>query len=223
MSIKEEKKNNIYNVVILDKSGSMEEIKREAINGYNETLQAIVSAQTKHAETQQHFVTLVTFDSESTDTVYDRVPCAEAAKLTNETYQPGSLTPLYDAMGITLTKFRNNLDAAADNRILVTIITDGQENALKEYTGKQIHKMVTELKAQGWVFAYIGANQNVEEVAKTIAVTNILNFQSSKPGTVKMFKKAKQSRMRFFDRIAENESSAMLQEGFFNDEDCFDV
>ena len=214
-------KTSIYNVVILDRSGSMEDIKSEAINGYNETLQAIVSAQAKHADTQQHFVTLVTFDSDSTDTVYDRVPCAEAAKLTAETYQPGSLTPLYDAMGTTLSKFRNALKAekATDYKALVTIITDGQENASKEYGGKQIHRMVTELKEKGWVFAYIGANQNVEETAKTIAVTNIMTFEASKSGTARMFKKAQMQQARFFDRIAENESDAELQEGFFNDDE----
>jgi len=209
---------NIYNIIILDKSGSMEEIKQEAINGYNETLQSIISAQTKHAE-QRHFVTLVTFDSDSTDTVYDRVEAAKAEKLTTKTYQPGTMTPLYDAMGVTLTKFRNSLDASVESRILVTIITDGQENASKEFSGKQIHKIVTDLKAEGWVFTYIGANQNVEEVAKTIAITNILNFESSKSGTTQMFKKQMKSRARWFDKVAENLSIQKLQEDFFEEDE----
>jgi len=55
-------------------------------------------------------------------------------------------------MGKTLTKFRNSLDTKVDNKVLVTIITDGQENDSKEYTGNQIHQLVNELKWQGWVF-----------------------------------------------------------------------
>ena len=212
-------KTNIYNVVILDKSGSMQSIKQEAINGYNETLQTIKVAQQKYAETQNHFVSLVIFDSESTDTLYDRVACIEASELTEETYQPGSLTPLYDAMGTTLSKFRHTLDATADHKVLVTIITDGQENASKEYSGKQIHQIVNELKVLGWVFTYIGANQNLEEVAKTIAVTNVLNFKSTSVGTQAMFAKERKSRMRFFDRVAEKLEDTILQSGFFEDDD----
>lgn len=56
-------KTNIYNIVILDQSGSMESIKKQSINGYNETVQTIKAAQKKHHETQEHFVTLVVFDS----------------------------------------------------------------------------------------------------------------------------------------------------------------
>jgi Mg-chelatase subunit ChlD len=209
-------KTNIYKVVILVRSGSMDTIKQEAINGYNETLAAINIAQAKYADTQAHFVTLVTFDSELTDTVYDRVPCSEAAKLTEKTYQPGAMTPLYDAMGMTLSKFRTSLDDAADNKVLVTIITDGQENASKEFSGKQIHKLVAELKEKGWVFAYIGANQDVDEVARTINITNVMSFEATGKGTTRMFKKASRSSMNFFDRVAENASQEELQEGFFD-------
>ena len=54
-------KTQVYNLVILDKSGSMESIKKEAIDGYNETLGAIRAAQLKHIDTQEHFVSLAAF------------------------------------------------------------------------------------------------------------------------------------------------------------------
>jgi Mg-chelatase subunit ChlD len=209
-------KTNIYNIIILDKSGSMESIKQEAISGYNETLQSIISAQTKHAETQQHFVTLVTFNSDSTDTVYNRVACTKAAELTSKTYQPYNCTPLYDTMGNTLTKFRNELDMATDHRVLVTIITDGMENASKEYSGKQIHQMVTELEALGWVFTYIGANHNVKEAAMNMGIRNSLAYAATKEGTNAMYEQERMSRNRFYDRVADGESSEELQDGFFD-------
>ena len=211
-----EQKTNIYNIIILDKSGSMEGIKQEAIGGYNETLQSIISAQTKYAETQRHFVTLVTFNSDSTDMVYDQIVCTEAAELTTKTYQPNCCTPLYDTMGITLTKFHNNLDTATDNHVLVTIITDGLENASKEYTGKQIYQMVTELRAQNWVFTYIGANHNVEEVAMKMGIHNSLQYDSDMKGTNDMFLKERRSRSRFYDKVAEGKSQNDLQDGFFD-------
>ena len=213
-------KTNIYNLIILDQSGSMESIKREAINGYNETLQTIQSAQRKYAETQNHFVTLVVFNGEATNVIFNRIACKKAAKLTPNAYKPDSNTPLYDAMGTTLTNTRHTLDATTDNRVLATIITDGQENASREYTGQQIHQMVNELKALGWVFTYIGADHDVEEAAKKIGVANVLRFDKSTIGTKKMFAKERMSRDRYYDAVAEKR--AFLEGKFFDDEDSIE-
>ena len=161
-------KTNIYNIIILDESGSMISIKRETINGFNETVQTIKDAQNKHNETQQHFVTLVSFNSSGIKTIYDKVPCDDVEELTKESFQPNASTPLYDAMGITLNKFRYTLDENADNKVLVTIITDGEENSSAEYKSNMIKMLVEELQSKGWVFAYIGANQNAIEVANEV-------------------------------------------------------
>jgi len=56
--------------------------------------------------------------------------------------------------------------------VLVTIITDGEENSSKEFTGQMIKKMIDELKALGWVFTFIGANIDVEKVAAQISINN---------------------------------------------------
>ena len=54
-------KAQIYNLIILDRSGPMYEIKQEAINGYTETLGTIKAAQLKYMDTQEHFVSLAAF------------------------------------------------------------------------------------------------------------------------------------------------------------------
>lgn len=59
------KKTKVYNVIIMDRSGSMWEIQKPAIMGYNEVLGGVKAAATKFAETQEHFMTLVLFDSTS--------------------------------------------------------------------------------------------------------------------------------------------------------------
>ena len=211
-------KTNIFNIVILDQSGSMGSIKQEAINGYNETLQTIKAAQIEHVETQNHFVTLVVFNGSSTKMVYDRVACAEAAELNNETYRPDANTPLYDAMGSTLTNFRQKLDTTTDNRILVTIITDGQENASKEYTGQHIRKIVDELKGLGWVFTYIGANHDVEAAADRMGIVNKMRFEATSSGTKEMFYKKNMSRKRFYDIVAQK--SEYVDCKFFDEDDA---
>ncbi len=75
-------KTQVYNLVILDKSGSMESIRKEAIDGYNETLGAIRAAQLKHMDTQDHFVSLAACCDCGIDMIYDKTPIKDADKLT---------------------------------------------------------------------------------------------------------------------------------------------
>ena len=56
-------KTQVFNVIILDKSGSMECIRQAAVSGFNEILNGIKKAQEKFANTQEHFVSLLTFFS----------------------------------------------------------------------------------------------------------------------------------------------------------------
>lgn len=86
------------------------------------------------------------------------------------------LYPLYDAMGNAINTLRKSV--ADDDAGLVTIIPDGYENASSEYNGPAIKKLVETMKSKGWIFTYIGANQNVEAVAATISITNTLSFSA---------------------------------------------
>ena len=72
----------IYNLIILDESGSMQSIKPQAITGLNETLQTIKSAQEKF-ENQSHYVTLVSFNTNRVKTIYDCCPANQIQKLNN--------------------------------------------------------------------------------------------------------------------------------------------
>ena len=83
----------VYNIIILDKSGSMEEIRKAAIDGFNETLNGIKKAQERFADTQEHFVSLLTFCDCEKKYVFDKVPVAEARPLTMRDYEPCCCTP----------------------------------------------------------------------------------------------------------------------------------
>lgn len=209
-------KTRIFNLIIIDESGSMQSIKRAAIDSVNETIQTIRSAQKKH-EDQEHYVSLVTFNDD-VKTVYECVPVDEVKELTAETYQPNCCTALYDAMGISLNALRKKV--AEDDKVLVTVVTDGYENASKEYSGKAIKALVDELKAKGWVFAYIGANQDVEAVAATISITNVMKFEATPLGTAAMGARVASARGRLFDRIADCcFSAAEANEDFFDEDE----
>lgn len=206
---------NVYNLIIIDESGSMGSIRKEAVDSVNETLQTIRAAQKKH-EGQKHYVTLVTFNDD-VKTICDRVSADEVAELTSETYRPDCCTALYDAMGISMNALRKAV--AEGDKVLVTVVTDGYENASKEYSGKAVKAMVDELKGKGWVFAYIGANQDVEAVAATMSITNAMSFESTSAGTRVMSMRLNRSRERIYDCMAAPEFSAdEANTNFFDEE-----
>jgi uncharacterized protein YegL len=209
-------KTRIFNLIIIDESGSMQSIKRAAIDSVNETIQTIRSAQKKHDD-QEHYVSLVTFNDD-VKTVYECMAVTEVKELTVETYQPDCCTALYDAIGISLNALRKKV--AEDDKVLVTVVTDGYENASKEYNGKAIKALVDELKAKGWVFAYIGANQDVEAVAATISITNVMNFETTSTGTQVMTDRVNRSRERLYCCMAKPDfSAAEANENFFDEDE----
>ena len=206
-------KTRIFNLIIMDESGSMQSIKKEAIDNVNETIQTIRSAQKKHDD-QEHYVSLVTFNDD-VKTVYECVAVDEVKELTAETYQPSCCTALYDAMGISLNALRKK--GAEDDKVLVTVVTDGYENSSKEYSGKAIKTLVDELKAKDWVFAYIGANQDVEAVAASISITNTLKFCATSAGVYGMAGIVSRSRERLYSCMAKPDFSAEeANENFFD-------
>lgn len=194
-------KTQVFNVIILDKSGSMESIRKAAVDGFNETLAGIKKAQERFADTQEHFVSLLTFCNCEKRYVFDKVPAANARPLAMIEYQPCCCTPLYDAMGFTLTSMRKHVSKIEDSVVVVTIITDGLENASVEYTGTAVKKLVEELKGEGWTFTYMGANQDAVEIAFTLSIRNARNFSATELGTMACMAKDASTRMNFFSRL----------------------
>lgn len=125
---------------------------------------------------------------------------------------PNSCTPLYDAMGESLNKLKKHV--GDDDVVLVTIITDGYENASREYSGHGIKRLVAELKEKGWVFAYIGTNQDVDAVADDMGIGSRMRYQYSPEGAARMFAQERVSRKRFFDRLATHGKSAIKDKRF---------
>lgn len=212
MEKKEIKKTQVFNVVILDRSGSMNCIRKAAVDGFNETLAGIHKAQDKFADTQEHYVSLVTFCSCDTKHVFDKTPVKETRPLSIDDYQPCCTTPLYDAMGITLTSMQGHVKTLEDSVVVVTIITDGLENASREYSGKAIKALVERLRGEGWTFTYMGANQDAVEVASELSIRNSRNFAYDEEGTMMSMKKDSNTRMNFFSKLAKAKISNFIND-----------
>jgi len=196
-------KTQIYNLIILDKSGSMSSIANAAIAGFNETVGGIRSAQERFKETQEHFVSLMIFcDCEKT-MVYDMVPVDEVKELTSKEYRPCCCTPLYDAMGISINALYKAIKDKEDATAVVTVITDGLENASKEYSGSAIKALVERMKnEEGWNFAYIGTNQDVKATSASLSIDNHMDFVDTDAGMRDAWVKERKSKMAMFSRLS---------------------
>lgn len=212
----------IFNLVILDASGSMEAIYTQALTGVNETLATIRIAQEEHPELHQ-YVTLASFSAGNRflNRIYSAVPIAEARNITSEDYPLLGCTALYDAMGTCISELQQKVTHG--DRVLVTIITDGYENASLTWSGPQIKSLVRELRQMGWTFTYIGADQDVEKVAGEIGIQNSLRFSANRQDTVAMFEKERRSRAKFYDnvccQIKSNCSSMVESDDYFIDDE----
>lgn len=205
-------KTRIFNLLILDESGSMCSIEKQAIDGVNETLQSVRAAQKKY-EDQEHYVSFVTFNSSSIKTVLDRVEATKVEDITPAQYNPSCSTPLYDAIGKSVMEIKKSV--AENDKVLVTIITDGYENASREYSQSSVKALTEKLGQRGWTFAYIGANQDAMAVSHGLGIKNAMNFEATVCGTVMMSQKLAASRERWFNRISENDVNA--EEDFFGE------
>jgi len=168
--IPENKPQPLYVTLILDETASMDECKGAAIAGFN---QYVARLRDEPAETR---VTLTLFNSRKTEVRYQAMPVTRVQDLDVETYRPQDTTPLYDAIGRTLTAARQEVPAGA--RRLCVILTDGEENASKEYSRAQIFDMIKAYENEGWTFLYLGANHDVWAAGEDLGIggDNLISF-----------------------------------------------
>ena len=145
-------------VFIADRSGSMFSVRDDAIGGFN----SFIEDQRK-VEGEAD-ITLVLFDDQY-EVPYSNVDIKEVALLNEDTYQPRGSTALLDAIGTTIVNVGDELkDLSEDQRpdkVIVCIITDGEENSSKEYTKDKIKEMVEHQQEKyNWEFIFLGANMD---------------------------------------------------------------
>lgn len=189
----------IFNLIILDESGSMSNIHTSIVNGFNELVGSIKGI-AKQQPDQQHFVSLVTFNSLGVKKKLDREDVSKLEKISYEQFEPDAMTPLFDSIGLSVNQLKNALKELKqeDFHVLVTILTDGEENASEEFNQFAIKTLVDELKETNWTFTYIGANHDVGNTAAAISISNTMAFSADADGVEEMFKKETKARASFF-------------------------
>lgn len=205
-------KQRVFNLIILDESGSMYSIYTQALQGINSTLTTIREAQSEHPD-QEHYVSLVTFNTLNSRIVYQNTPIHLTKPFAQSDYRPNGGTPLLDAIGHSITALEPMVKP--EDLVLVTIITDGEENASTHYRYHQIKEMIERLKAKDWIFTFIGANINVADVSAKMGIDNAMAWESTPTGSQDMFDKECASRKDLYNRVSANESRTTLKKNYF--------
>lgn len=157
------KKNLTELVFILDKSGSMSGLEKDTIGGYNSLMEK------QRKLDGECVITTVLFDNRY-ELLHDRIDLRAVAPITEKEYFVGGATALLDAIGRTIHKIAAVQEHTAEEyraeKVMFVIITDGEENASREYSAAQVKELIKRQKERyGWEFVFLGANIDAVETA----------------------------------------------------------
>lgn len=189
-------KHQVHNLIILDESGSMNSIKKTIINGFNELINSVKNIEEEFQE-QEHFISLISFNSKKNNVIHFTEPVSKIITINDNNYNPESSTPLFDAMGLSILKLKHYLNDKNNYSVLVTILTDGEENASKEFTLIEIKRIIEELKTENWTFTYIGTDHDIDKTVKDLSINNSMFFENNAAGIKKMFEIETTSRIKY--------------------------
>ena len=161
---KPEKAHSILINFVLDKSGSMSSIRDATISGFNEF------KNDQAREDGEAYFTLTLFDT-TFYTPITGVPLNRVRDLSYESYAPGGMTALYDAIGRTMKLTDGWVAKHKPDQVLFVIMTDGHENSSREYTQRQIFDLIADRQANAdYEFVFLGANQDSYAIGRDIGI-----------------------------------------------------
>ncbi len=181
-------KNLTEMVFILDRSGSMAGLEADTIGGYNSLMEK------QKAESGEATITTVLFDDKY-EMIHDHADIKKVKPMDNKTYYARGCTALLDAIGKTINHVGNRHKYAPDSEVsdktMVVIITDGYENASREFGLDKVRSMIEHQKEKfGWEFLFLGANIDAVETAGTFGISadRAVTYEADSLGTEMNFR-----------------------------------
>ena len=145
--------------LVLDRSGSMQAVHDDALGGVNSY---ITSAKQDRALYESRF-SLITFSSESVETIRKNEIMETVKPIASEEYPCGGWTPLYDAIGRGIGILDEAMEGKVSAKAILVIMTDGQENASREFNHEKISALLKARQEQGWLVTFLGEGLEVSK------------------------------------------------------------
>lgn len=172
--------------MVIDRSGSMESIRSDVIGGFNAFLADLRSNSDLPCR-----LSLYQFDSGGYDALFQDMDVGEVRDADQADFAPRGMTPLWDAVGQTITRaqVRAETPTGQTEQPIVVILTDGLENASQEYSGERLRALIGQKEATGWIFTYLGANQDAMLAASSMGIhrATTQNFVADSKGVAAAF------------------------------------
>ena len=160
------KKATTFYHIILDQSGSMSDCINQTLNGLANQRKEILAIANEFPGREIR-VGLTVFDH-LVELKYRNLSVKELSQMNGFEYKPNGLTALLDAIGMSVSD-TERLMVNEDDAAVMVILTDGHENASKEYSHEQIKNLIQAKEATGnWSFTYLGATLDAVEIAKSM-------------------------------------------------------
>ena len=162
---------------VLDRSGSMSNLVDDTIGGFNSVLQ-----QQKEKEGRAYITTML-FNHEFS-WLHDHLNIHDVRPITSKQYFTSGCTALYDAIGQTVSRLDRILENEENAGVLLVIITDGMENASREFEGGQIRTMIESRREKGWEVLFLGANIDSFAVSENLGIarSRTANWHADRKG-----------------------------------------
>lgn len=187
---------------VLDESASMSRGAIETVEGFNEYM---ASVKEDPSSTILH---LVTFNTKRRSVLYNFEDLAEISDLAVLEYIPAGSTPLLDAVGTTIESTANYLSRSKfeDAQVMVTILTDGMENASHVFSRNDVSELISEKESTGWSFTYLGAGPATWEQGRGMGIrrSNMSEFDPLDPK--RAFRRSADQVINFKERHRRNNS-----------------
>ena len=152
--------------VCLDATGSMRGQRERVVTSMNEYAESVPE--------DTHLVVFM-FNTDMWAKHYDG-EARQFPKMTLEDYKPYAMTPLYDSVAKTIEHVKSI--ASENDKVMVMVDTDGEENASTDHTQETIKALVDAQKAAGWDFLFMAngldqkAAQHVADSAKFMGMAS---------------------------------------------------
>lgn len=189
--IKNTESNETHIVTILDMSGSMGEIANEVIGSFNKFIDD------QKTNEDNAIVSLVLFDN-IIEKPFTKIDLNDMPKIDEKIYWPRGLTSLYDAIGQTIARFKE------DENVILLIQTDGMDNTSKEYTQQSVKNLIKKMTEKGWDINFLGADIDVkvEGMGMGMSTGKSVAFSKSATGVSEAFASMNSSTVSYRNEVS---------------------